>query len=172
MDYNKSFKRHPYAKNTIIFICALATIGISILIFDGIANGKILNILFAPLFLLLPLIISYVLRKTIFSEIRLNDEGVAFTYKNQVLKEVKWQDMKNLSVHFGSIIFSKNEVIKVISTVYVRHPQNHLTFNLVNDVNYKKEFFEELKKHLTKLSFDIDAKSMERINKYANPKES
>ena len=64
---------------------------------DWIVEGRIICLVLAVLLILFP-IVFFVTRKTIFNKVRLDDEGVAYTYKNQVLNEIKWEDVKSVSL--------------------------------------------------------------------------
>ena len=165
MENSKLFARHPYPKGTIIFLYTLLIIAVSLLIVTSIVDRNTIGLIFAPLFLALPIPIIYILRKSMFGKVRLDDEGVALTYKSKVLKEIKWQDMKRLDVGSGAIVFSKTKT-KLKGIHYFKDLKGHIVYERIYHVS--KEFCQELQKHLAKLPYAIDAQTMNRINEHSN----
>jgi len=164
MENGKSFARNSQAKRIIIFTLFLVAIVIALLLYDGIAYKKLLNILIAPAFLFVPLAEFFLLRKRMFGKVRISDEGVSFTYKEIVMKEMKWQEMKRVEAYVRVIVFSKTE--KAAKGIHhFNFSKNYISIDLDN--NALREFCQELKKHLPKLSFTIDSKTLQKIDNYS-----
>lgn len=160
MENSKSFARNPHAKRMIIFSFCILTIALSLMVYVFIVEKRFIELLYVPLFLLVPAIIFFIIRKKMFGKIRLNDEGIAFTYKAQVLKEIKWQSIKKISVHLNTIIFSKTEKKAKGIDYYIKSPKDYL----IIDVLYSS-FIDELIKQLPKLTFKMNIELLNKLDK-------
>ena len=162
---NKSFARNSNAKYSVDFSMSIWLMTAFICTIFIIAGRDYIKLWIIPLIILLPAAVFYMLRKTMFGKVRLNDEGVAFTYKKQVLKEIKWEEIKKIEVYLTVVVFAKIE--KAAKGIHhFNLSKNYMSVDLEHSV--LKEFCEELKKHLPKLSFDIDSKTMEKIESCSN----
>lgn len=159
MRTSKLFARNPGAKRTIIFAYSLLFLMVSLLIVVLIVEKRFFELLYIPLFFIVPAIIFFIIRKRMFGKIRLNDNGVAFTYKEQVLKEIKWQEIKRIILRGRMIIFLKTEKI-MKGFNYLSDLKNHLAFEILY-----ASFIDELNNYLSKLNFEIDTDLLKKLDK-------
>ena len=161
MEQIKFYPRKPNAKFGIVIVYLCIIVSLSFLIIDSILTHRFLGFILTPLFLILPAIIYFVFRKTIFGVFQINEIGIALAYKHQVIKEMKWQEMKNLQILGSSIIFSKTDNrFRGLHSLNIS--SDHMALCLRK---LPKDFYEELAKHLPQLSFNIDDKTLDYIKK-------
>lgn len=166
MESSNIFLRDPHAKRSTILFMGLMLAIAFICIFFIILDGEYIKFLIIPPIIFLPLALFYLSRKKMFGEISVSDRGISFIYKKQVLKEFVWQEIVKIEMYYKVIVFSKTK--KAIKGIHhFNLSKNHMSIDLPNEV--VGGFFTAIKKHLSKLPFTIDEKTMEKIDKYSNP---